>query len=85
MENVLSTFFKVFKKPTELPQKRNCDHAINLVLGAQPFNLRPYRYSDDQKNAIESIINDMLKANTVVPSQSSFASTALLVKKKDST
>ncbi|XP_060210958.1 uncharacterized protein LOC132637972 [Lycium barbarum] len=55
------------------------------VLGAQPFNLRPYRYSFDQKNAIEGIIQDILKAEIVMPSQSPFASPALLVKKKDST
>ncbi|XP_059292482.1 uncharacterized protein LOC132045931 [Lycium ferocissimum] len=82
---LLTAFTDVFQEPTELPPARNCDHAIQLTQGAQPFNLRPYRYSFDQKNAIEGIIQDMLKAETVMPSQSPFASPALLVKKKDST
>lgn len=68
VERLLSTYIEVFQEPTELPPKRSCDHAINLIPRAQPFNLRPYRYSHDQKNAIESIINDMLEAETVVPS-----------------
>ncbi|XP_060181956.1 uncharacterized protein LOC132611554 [Lycium barbarum] len=82
---LLTSFTDVFQEPTELPPARNCDHAIQLTQGAQPFNLRPYRYSFDQMNAIEGIIQDMLKAETVMPSQSPFASPALLVKKKDST
>lgn len=41
-------------------------------------------YSHDQKTAIKSIINDILEAETLIFSQSSFASPALLVK-KDST
>lgn len=75
----------LFQEHKELPPRITYDHRYNLVPGAQPFNLRPYRYIYDQMNAIESVINDMLKATTVVPSQSPFASPALLVKEEDST
>lgn len=61
--------------------QRDCDHTINLVHGAQPFNLRHYGYSHDQKDAVEAIISDMLQDKTVVPRKSDFASPALLVKK----
>ncbi|KAF3670377.1 hypothetical protein FXO37_08572 [Capsicum annuum] len=85
IQNLLKTYALIFLEPKELPPERPCDHVINLIPGAQPLNLRPYRYSYDYKNAIESIINDMLKAFTIIPSQFPFASPSLLVKKKDST
>ncbi|KAF3678379.1 RNA-directed DNA polymerase -like protein [Capsicum annuum] len=85
IQKLLKIHALIFLEPKELPPERPYDHVINLIPGAQPFNLRPYRYSYDQKNSIESIINDMHKASTVIPSQSPFASPTLLVKKKDST
>ncbi|XP_019233481.1 PREDICTED: uncharacterized protein LOC109214057 [Nicotiana attenuata] len=74
----------LFQEPKSLPPSRDCDHAIKLVPGAEPINLRPYRYSFEQKNAIEEIVAEMLKAQTVARSVSPFASPILLVKKKDS-
>ncbi|XP_075077224.1 uncharacterized protein LOC142163967 [Nicotiana tabacum] len=82
---LLQQYSEVFKEPTEMPPQRECDYIINLFLGARPFNLRPYRYSHDQKDVVEAIISDMLHAKTVVPSQSAFVFPALLVKKKDLT
>lgn len=75
---------ELFKEPTELSSARECDHSIELIPGSNPFNLRPYRYSFEQKNAIEEIVAEMLKAQTVTTSVSPFASPVLLVKKKDS-
>jgi hypothetical protein len=46
-------------------------------------NSRPYRYSPDQKNEIERQVEAMLQSGTIVPSLSPFASSVLLVKKKD--
>lgn len=62
----------------------DCDHTIELLPGSKPINLRPYRYSFEQKNGIEEIVAKMLKAQTMTNSVSPFASPALLVKKKDS-
>jgi hypothetical protein len=45
--------------------------------------LRPYRYSKEQKEEIEKIIDEMLVTSIINPSSSPFASPALLVKKKD--
>ena len=64
ISKLLEQHVSIFQDPKELPPRRTCDHIINLVPGAQPFNLRPNRYSYDQKNAIESIINDMLHCCT---------------------
>lgn len=74
----------IFDEPRRLLPHRSCDHQIELMPGAKPVNLRPYRYSFEQKNAIERIVTEMLDAQTVAPSISPFASPVILVKKKDS-
>jgi len=51
----------------------------------QPINLRPYRYPHFQKDAITSIIHDMLQDEIITSSTSPFSSPVLLVKKKDGT
>jgi hypothetical protein len=66
-----------------LPPSRSHDHTIPLKEGAQPVNLRPYRYSSLQKDTVEGLISEMVVAGTVQPSHSPFASPVVLVKKKD--
>ena len=39
--------------PKGLPPKMDHDHAIQLVPGIQPQNIRPYRYPHIQKSEIE--------------------------------
>jgi hypothetical protein len=43
----------LFQEPTSLPLQRTFDHAIPLVLGVKPINLKPYRYNPTQKDEIE--------------------------------
>jgi hypothetical protein len=50
-----------------------------------PVNCKPYRYSSQQKDEIDKQVNGMIKAGTMLPSLSPFASPVLLVKKKDDT
>ncbi|KAL0300958.1 UNVERIFIED_CONTAM: Transposon Ty3-I Gag-Pol polyprotein [Sesamum radiatum] len=45
--------------------------------------MHPYRYSFAQKNEIEKIVKELLESGMIQPSQSSFGSPVLLVKKKD--
>lgn len=82
VELLLSQFGEQFQKPKGLPLSRDYDHAIQLFTGTKPINLRPYRYFFEQMNAIEEIMAEMLKAETVAKSVSPFASLVLLVKKK---
>lgn len=66
-----------------MPPSRDCDHTIELIPGAKAVNQRSYRYSYEQKNVIENLVQEMLQASTVVPNSSPFASPLILVKTKD--
>lgn len=74
---------ELFKDLTELPPRRTHDHRIILKPDASPVNLRPYRYPHHHKDELERQIKEMLDMGIIQPSQSSFASPALLVGKKD--
>lgn len=83
MHQLLTQYSDLFNEPKELPPKRTHDHVIPLKEGAEPINLRPYRYSHDQKAVIEKLVEEMLVTAVIQPSSSPFASPAMLVKKKD--
>ncbi|WVZ79457.1 hypothetical protein U9M48_027033 [Paspalum notatum var. saurae] len=85
IQNVLDQFPEVFQVPTSVPPNRPYDHHIPLLPGAQPVNVRPYRYTPTQKSEIEKQLTEMLKNGIIRPSTSPYASPMLLVKKKDGT
>jgi hypothetical protein len=85
LQNLIRLYQDVFIPLTGLPPNRPEDHTIPLKEGAQPVNLRPYRYSNLQKDMVEGMISEMISAGTVQPSHSPFASPVVLVKKKDLT
>jgi hypothetical protein len=72
-------------EPSDLPPSRACNHTIPLFAGAQPVNIRSYRFSPAMKNEIEAQIQDMLSKGIIQHSDSAFSSPVLLVKKKDMT
>nr|GEZ81564.1 reverse transcriptase [Tanacetum cinerariifolium] len=75
----------VFAVRTDLPPKRTNDHKIPLLPNTQPVNIRPYRHPSMQKDAIETIVNELLDSGVIKPSKSPFASPIVMVKKKDNT
>ena len=79
---LVNKFSDLFEKPTDLPPKRPYDHSVQLIPGAQPFRLRPYRYNPAQKDEIEKQVNELLQNGMIQASVSPFASPVLLVKKK---
>jgi hypothetical protein len=83
IQQLLSSFEHTFAEPTALPPSRSCDHSIPLINGAQPINVRPYRFSSVMKDEIEQQVQEMLDKGFIQPSKSSFCSPVLLVKKKD--
>lgn len=51
---------------------------IPLKEGTNPINLRPYRYSADQKNVVDKLVQDMLSRGIIQHINSAFASPILL-------
>jgi hypothetical protein len=85
IHHLLSEFPQLTTPPTELPPRRDCDHAIPLIEGAQPVSVRPYRYPPALKDEIEAQVDAMLQQGIIQPSTSPFNSPVLLVRKKDKT
>jgi hypothetical protein len=83
MKLVLDKFDHVFKEPQGLPPKRQQEHAIHLLKGQGPVNVRPYRYPHHHKTEIEKQVKELLLSGVIRPSQSAFSSPVILVKKKD--
>jgi len=68
LQKVLENHAKVFDTPKGLPPIRDHDHAIHLIPGSVPPNIRPYRYPYVQKSEIERMIAEMLEAGYHPPS-----------------
>ncbi|XP_042051368.1 uncharacterized protein LOC121796622 [Salvia splendens] len=81
--HLLSYFADIFEELKGLPPRRSHDHRIVLKAGSEPINIRPYKYAAQQKDAIESMLKEMLEAGVIQHSRSSYASPIVLVKKKD--
>ena len=74
---------KVFETPKGLQLICDHDHAIHLIPGIFPPNIRSYRYPYVQKSEIERMIAEMLEDGIIQPSQSSFSALVVLVHNKD--
>jgi hypothetical protein len=60
IQSLIDQFGILFEEPQGLPPSRACDHAIPLIPGARPVNIRPYRYPPAMKTEIEKQITEML-------------------------
>jgi len=83
IQNIIQQYSELFHEPSSLPPPREFDHSIPLLPGAQPVNVRPYKYAPHQKTEIEKQVDEMLSKGLIQKSVSSFASPVLLVRKKD--
>ena len=59
---IIHKYQAIYNDPKNLPPPRNKDHAIVLKEGTNPVSVRPYRYPQIQKDEIEKMVLDMLKA-----------------------
>ncbi|GAB2295851.1 hypothetical protein Dimus_038383 [Dionaea muscipula] len=80
---IIEKYMDVFFEPNSLPPPRSHDHAIPLLPNSKPVNLRPYRFSHQQKTEVERLVDEMITTGVIQPSHSPFSSPVLLVKKKD--
>lgn len=85
VDQILQNYASVFVEPKGLPPIRSKEHAITLVEGSGPVNVRPYRYPHHHKDEIEKQVREMLSTGIIRDSTSSFSSPMILVKKKDNT
>lgn len=85
VQNVIDQFKDIFATPNSLPPRRNCDHHIPLMPGAQPVNMRAYMHKPELKSEIDWQFAELLQSGVIQKSTSQFSSPAILVKKKDGT
>jgi hypothetical protein len=77
---------KVFELiPLGKPPDRGFEHIIELEEGAKLIITTPYRYPKKHKDEIESSIKELLTMGHIRLISSPFASSVVLVKKKDGT
>jgi hypothetical protein len=82
IEQLLHSYADLFATQVSFPPPRECSHTILLIPGASSVNIRPYRYAPLLKNEIEHQVKQMLEAGLIQPSNNSYSSPVLLVKKK---
>jgi hypothetical protein len=71
--------------PAGRPPDRGFEHVIELEEGSKPMITTPYRHPKKFKDEIEKAIKELLEMGHIRPSSSPFASSVVLVKKKDGT
>jgi translation elongation factor EF-4 len=82
---IIDKHSKVFEDiPKGLPPTRNHDHENHLIPGSDPPNITPYMYPYAQKSEIERMDEEMVEANIIRPSQSSYFALVVMVFKKHS-
>jgi hypothetical protein len=82
---MIDQFGDLFEEHKGLSPKIGFGHSIPLIPGAQPVNVRPYRYNPEQKKEIEMQIAEMLKNGIIQHSTRPFSFPLMFVAKKDLT
>ena len=72
--------------PTELPQRlpprREVDHQIELVPGAKPPAMTPYRMAPPELEELRKQLKELLDAGHIRPSKEPFGAPVLFQKKE---
>ena len=86
IQAILNKHDRVFGSiPPGRPPDRGFEHIIELEEGVQAVITTPYRHPKAYKDEIEKAIRELLEMGHIRPSSSPFASSVVLVKKKDGT
>ena len=86
IQALLQKHEKVFRDlPAGRLPGRSFEHIIELEEGTQEVITTPYRHPKRYKDEIEKTIKELLDLGYIWPNSSPFASSVVLVKKKDGT
>ena len=69
----------------ELPAQREIEFAIDVVLGATPASITPYRMAPVELKELKLQLQELLEKGFICPSVSPRGALVLFVKKKDGT
>jgi len=67
-----------------LPEHRQWDHAIELILGSEPKSSKVYPLSPVEQKELDSFLEENLHTRRIRPSKSPMAAPVFFIKKKDS-
>ncbi|MCI27785.1 hypothetical protein A2U01_0048985, partial [Trifolium medium] len=83
---IVKEFLDVFPDDiTSLPPEREIEFSIDLMPGAQPISIAPYRMSPVELRELKGQLEELLRKHFIRPSVSPCGAPVLLVKKKDDT
>lgn len=86
IQAILDQYPDVFGEiPKGLPLSRGFEHTVELEEGAKAVIVTPYRHPKAYKDEIKKAIKELLDMGFIRPSINPFASSVVLVKKKDGT
>ncbi len=86
IQSILDQYARLFGEiPPGQPPDRGFEHTIELEQGIQAVITTPYRHPKGYEEEIERAIQELLALGHIRSSTSLFASSVVLVKKKDDT
>jgi hypothetical protein len=82
---IVSEYLDVFPTDiTSLPPEREIEFSIDLIPGAEPVSVAPYRMSPLELKELKTQLEELIQKHFIRPSVSPWGAPVLLVKKKDS-
>ena len=82
---LMAAFPKVFEEATGVEPNPPVRHDIRLKDDTRPSHVKPYRFSETQKNEMREQVSVLLRKGWIRPSASPWGAPVLLVPKKDGT
>lgn len=73
IQNLLNIYQTIITKPSGLPHPRPHDHHIHLLPNIKPVNIKSYRYPHFQKEAMTTLIAEMLQDGIIQPRTSPYS------------
>jgi hypothetical protein len=81
---IVSEYLDVFPADiTSLPPEREIEFSIDLIPGAEPVSVAPYRMSPSKLKELKAQLEELIHKHFIRPSVSPWGAPVLLVKKKD--